>query len=266
MAVLLRYLLQGAKALVLLAVAGSLAPLVYAQDKNCAVVLMHGKWGSPQHLAVLARRMDAVCTTKVLDMPWSGRRAYDQPYPVALQEIAAQVQAFRAQGFQKVLVGGHSFGANAALAFMATVGTADGVIALAPGHSPKLMYDRGIGKAEVDQARDLVAAGKGEERLTMDDLNQGKRQNMAMRATTLWSYFDPDGLGHMPGTSAGFKKAVPVLWVVGTRDPLFPLGEDYAYAKLLQHSHSKYWVVEAGHGNTPEVATSGVLEWLQALD
>ncbi|MES2877094.1 MAG: alpha/beta hydrolase [Pseudomonadota bacterium] len=255
-----------AKSATFMAIALLLASASFAQDKNCALVLMHGKWGSMQNLVFFEREMSTACTVKSLEMPWSGRRAYDQPYPVAMQEINTQVKAFRTQGFKHVLVGGQSFGTNAALAYMATLGDADGVIALAPGHSPKLMYDRGISKTVVDQARELVDAGRGEEPLTMDDLNQGKRRSMRMSATTLLSYFDPAGLGHMPATAAGFKKAVPVLWVIGTADPLYPAGEGYAYARLPAHAKSKYWVVEADHINTPEVAAQGTLEWIKTLD
>ena len=146
-------------------------------------------------------------------MPWSGRRAYDQPYTMALNEISAQVQTLRGKGYRQVLVG-----------------------------------------------------GQGAQTLTINDMNQGRRRNMAMSAETLLSYFDPDGLGHMPKTSANFKKPVPVLWVMGTQDPLYPAGEAYAFAKLPAHAKSRYLVVEAGHGNTPEVATAGVIEWLKGLE
>ena len=97
-------------------------------------------------------------------------------------------------------------------------------------------------------------------------MNQGRRRNMTMRAETLLSYFDPDGLGHMPKTGANFKKAVPVLWVIGIQDPLYPAGEAFAYAKLPAHGKSRYLVLEAGHGNTPKVATAGVIEWLKGLE
>jgi hypothetical protein len=60
----------------------------------CALVLMHGKWGGPQGLALFARKLDNVCQVVLLEMPWSGRRAYDQPYTVALKEISAQVAEF----------------------------------------------------------------------------------------------------------------------------------------------------------------------------
>ncbi len=258
----------GRLALVLALVLGwpASAWLQTAATPSCALVLMHGKWGGPQGLAVFANRVAPACHVVLLEMPWSGRRAYDQPYPVALKEIQAKVQALRGQGYRQVLVGGQSFGTNAALAYMAEVGDADGVLALAPGHSPRVMYQQGMGRAEVDQARALVAAGQGTQALTINDMNQGRRRNMSMSAETLLSYFDPDGLGHMPKTSANFKKAVPVLWVIGTQDPLYPAGEAFAYAKLPAHTKSRYLVVEAGHGNTPEVAAGEVLAWLKSLD
>ena len=237
-----------------------------ATAPSCALVLMHGKWGGPQGLAVFANKVESTCHVVQLEMPWSGRRAYDQPYAVALKEISAQVQTLRGKGYRQVLVGGQSFGTNAALAYMAEVGDADGVLALAPGHSPRVMYQQGMGRAEVDQARTLVAAGQGAQTLTINDMNQGRRRNMTMSADTLLSYFDPDGLGHMPKTTANFKKAVPVLWVIGTQDPLYPAGEAYAYAKLPAHAKSRYLVVEAGHGNTPEVAATAVVEWLKGLE
>ena len=232
----------------------------------CALVLMHGKWGGPQGLAPFADKVEPACHVVLLEMPWSGRRAYDQPYTVALKEISAQVQTLHGKGYRQVLVGGQSFGTNAALAYMAEVGDADGVLALAPGHSPRVMYQQGMGRAEVDQARTLVTAGQGAQTLTINDMNQGRRRNMTMSAETLLSYFDPDGLGHMPKTSANFKKAVPVLWVVGNQDPLYPAGEAYAFAKLPAHAKSRYLVVDAGHGNTPEVAATAVVEWLKGLE
>lgn len=237
-----------------------------AQDKGCAMVLLHGKWAGPQYISFFGRKLEPVCAFKALEMPWAERRAYDQPYASALADIDAQVQAFRAQGYQRVLIAGHSFGANAALAYMAPTGGADGIIALAPGHSPAAMYQRGLGSGAVDKARELVAAGKGGERLDMDDFNQGKKRSMRMRADVLWSYFDPAGLGHMPATAAAFKQPVPLLWVIGTADPLFAGGADFAYSKAPPHPKSQYLVVNAGHVDTPDVAAAQVADWIKNLD
>jgi dienelactone hydrolase len=249
------------------ALGGSTLPAFAQQTtpKPCAVVLMHGKWGNTQFIGHFGRRLEPYCTVRNIEMPWSKRRNYDVSYPHALKEIGKEVQALRAQGHQRVVVMGQSFGANAAMAYMAREGDADAVVALAPGHSPANMYARGIGKEAVDKARELVASGQGGEQLSMEDLNQGKRQSIRMPADVLLSYFDPVGLGHMPGTAAGFKKPVPFLWVIGTADPLHAAGEDFAYRKAPEHPASKYLVVSAGHAETPDVAAAQVLEWLQSL-
>ena len=236
-----------------------------AVSKPCAVVLMHGKWGSPQFIGHFGRRLEPYCAVNAIEMPWSQRRNYDIPYSQALKDVSAQVQAFRAKGYQRVVVMGQSFGANAAMAYMAQEGDADAVVALAPGHAPAHMYSRGIGKEAVDKAGELVKSGQGSEKLAMDDLNQGKRQSIRMPADVLWSYFNPAGLGHMPATAAAFKKPVPFLWVIGTNDPLYAAGEDFAYRKAPEHPASKYLVVTAGHIDTPDVAAAQVLEWLKSL-
>ena len=86
-----------------------------------------------------------------------------------------------------------------------------------------------------------------------------------MRADVLLSYFEPERLGNMALTSAAFIKPIPVLWVVGTRDPLYPYGSSYGFDKTPHHAASKYLVVEADHASTPDVSVDQVKEWLKAL-
>lgn len=236
-----------------------------AQEKECAIVLMHGKWGNTQYISFFGNRLKPTCDYKSIDMPWSSRRNYDEPYSTAIAEIKRQVEKFRKDGYKRVVLAGHSFGANAALAYMKSEGNVDGIVLLAPGHTPSFMYQRGIGKDAVDKARELVSAGRSNESLIMDDFNQGNRQSIRMKAGVLLSYFDPNGLGNMGLSSAEFKKSVPVLWVVGTRDPLFSLGTSYGYDKTPHHEASKYLVVDADHANTPEASVGQVVEWLRAL-
>lgn len=235
------------------------------EQKSCALVLMHGKWHNPRDFGFFGDKLEPTCTYKSIEMPWSQRRSYDEPYLVALADVKAQVDAFRKDGHKHVILVGHSFGANAALAYMAEVGDADAVISLAAGHSPAYMYQQGIGSVAVDKARSLVEAGKGDETLSMDDLNQGRRKSVSMRATVLLSYFDPAGLGNMPGTISRFKKPVPLLWVVGDKDPLYPFGSGYAFDKAPKHPASKYVVVQADHISTPDAAIGTVLEWIKSL-
>lgn len=237
----------------------------FAQEKPCAIVLMHGKWGNTQYISFFGKRLKPTCDFKSIEMPWSRRRNYDEPYSAALAEIKEQVDQFRQQGYKRIVLAGHSFGANAALAYMKTEGDVDGIVLLAPGHTPSYMYQRGIGKDAVDKARELVSAGKSDESLSMDDFNQGSKQSIRMKAGVLLSYFDPNGLGNMALSSAEFKKPVPVLWVVGTRDPLFPAGSSYGYDKTPHHDASKYLVVDADHANTPEASVGQVVDWLRTL-
>jgi pimeloyl-ACP methyl ester carboxylesterase len=163
------------------------------------------------------------------------------------------------------LLAGHSFGANAVMAYMAEVGDADGIIALAPGHVPRYMYETGMARTAVDEARSAVTGGRADDKIKLNDMNQGQRRDFNLPAQILLSYFEPDGLGHMPATAARFKRAVPFMWVIGTRDPLYPSGEGFAYARALPHPQSTYLVVQADHKDTPEVATAKVLAWVRQV-
>ena len=128
------------------------------------------------------------------------------------------------------------------------------------------MYQRDIGKEAVDKARELVAAGKGGETLTMDDLNQGQRRPFRMSAEVLLSYFDPAGAGVIPLSAGRFKKPVPVFWLISTADPMFPRGESYGYAKLPPDPKSRFVVVQSDHSNALDVAVPQLVEWLKGLN
>jgi hypothetical protein len=76
-----RHLLQ---ATLLLVLGVAWLPSQAAQD--CAVILMHGKWGGPKspYLKVLADKIATTCKVELRDMPWSRIRNYDQTYETAL--------------------------------------------------------------------------------------------------------------------------------------------------------------------------------------
>jgi len=238
-----------------------------AQAADCVVILMHGKWGGPKspHLKVLSEKIEPVCRVEMRNMPWSRLRNYDQTYQDALDDLALAVAQYRQTGSKTVILAGHSFGANAALAYQAAIGDADAVVALAPGHSPANMYQSGLSVRAVDEAKSQIAAGNPGAKVAMTDLNQGERKEFELRADILSSYFDPTGLGHMPGTVARFKRPTPFLWVIGTQDPLFRQGQAYAFDRAPNTPLNQYIVVEAGHAATPEVAAGQVVEWIEAV-
>ena len=225
------------------------APSQAAQD--CVVILMHGKWGGPKspYLKVLADKIEPTCKVELRDMPWSRFRNYDQTYENALRDMEQAVKGYRDGGYKKVFIAGQSFGANAAMAYQAYIGDADGIIALSPGHAPQYMYTSGI-------------PGKT---INMTDFNQGQRKDFQIRADVLMSYFEPDGLGNMARTAAEFKRPAPFLWVIGTHDILYREGKGYAFDKVPKLPSNKYLVINANHATAPEVASDEVVAWVKEV-
>jgi esterase/lipase len=242
-----------------------IAPI--AAQERIGVVLMHGKWGRPdQHIDGLARALRAknVLVTTPL-MPWGRGRDYDADYPHALGEIDDEIAKLKAQGAVTIVVAGLSLGANAALAYAASGKEVSGIVALAPGHTPERKIFRDTVATSVETARRMVSEGKGDERGTFQDLNQGRTAPVFTTPHIYLSYFDPDGMASMRRSVEAIKTPVPLLLVIGTRDPLFRFAEDVLYKKVPPHPKSRYLVVSSDHTGTPSAATTEVVDWILAL-
>jgi dienelactone hydrolase len=61
------------------------------------------------------------------------------------------------------------------------------------------------------------------------------------------------------------KTGTPLLWVIGRRDFGFVAGERDTFPRVSTHPMSRYVVVDAGHGDTPQKALPNVIEWLKSL-
>lgn len=251
----------------MLALAVAVAAPTHAATDDCVVILMHGKWGNPQYVSGFGRLLAPACDYESIEMPWSQRRNYDAPYLEAVDEIARIVAAKRAKGIRRVLLGGHSFGANATLAYMAERGDVDGILAVGPGHVPATFYHRGLTRDSVETARKLIASGQGDDKSWFDDVNQGQRKSIRTSASIYFSYFDPVGIADMPSSALRFKQTVPFLWLIGSADGLQAAGPNYAFSKAPPHPKSRYAVINADHvgvldGNGASLAR----EWIEALD
>src|SRR4051794_36124353 len=106
----------------MLAAAPIAAP--HAQSANLAgygVVLLHGKGGTPtsmiEGLTESLRKEGAV--VEVPELPWSHRRMYDATYDQAMAEIDLALQKLKWAGATKIVVAGHSLGANGAIGYAA---------------------------------------------------------------------------------------------------------------------------------------------------
>lgn len=63
-------------------------------------------------------------------------------------------------------------------------------------------------------------------------------------------------------SASRFKKSVPFIWVIGTKDLLYQGGPAYAFEKAPANPLSRYLVVDANHATTPEVGSDQVVEWI----
>jgi len=237
---------------------------VLAASFEVGVVLMHGKWGSPQSMLPLARDLETRgYLVSNAEMAWSGRRLYDVDYPAALKEIELQVRQLRANGAKRVVVAGQSMGSNAAVAYGSSGFDFDALVILSPGHFP----EGGMGKRlrpSLERARSMVAANRCADSESFDDINQGKQRSIKIAASTYISYFDPDGLGAITKNIKKLSKVVPVLLVIGTADPFYPESKAM-FDSAPPHALSRYVALDSDHFNIPKVVAAELIKWLDSF-
>jgi pimeloyl-ACP methyl ester carboxylesterase len=201
------------------------------------------------------------------DMPWSRGRYLEGNWDKAMAEMAVHVKTLRDQGATRIVIVGHSMGAPAALSHAARGGDVQALVLLAPGHIPAGYYTSPRLKAvrdSIDEARALVAAGKGDSRERFNDINQGKQQTVVTTARDYLSYFDPASDAEMSVTAARLPPALPVLTAIGENDPLFKHIRAYYVDKLPANPKHKYLEVKGGHLETPRVASGDIVPWIKS--
>lgn len=237
---------------------------------DIGVLMLHGKNpGSPQdpNFGVVKTRLEREgMIVSMPNMPWSRTRYIEGGWDNAMEEIAIHVKALRAKGARKIVLIGHSMGCPAALSFAAREGDVQALVLLAPGHIPLGYYTYPklkVVRESVDEARALVAAGKGDAKERFSDINQGRQQNLVMSAKDFLSYFDPASDAEMSVTAPRVPANVPSLTVVGDQDPLFTRIRGYFVDKLPANPKSAYLEVKAGHNSTPIEASDALTLWIQ---
>lgn len=257
-----------------LAGAGLLWPLVHGGAQASTVqklgfLLLHGKNPGGPDTPVYNRLVSAIQSENWLslvpDMPWSRRRYLEGSWDQAMQEIADHVKTLRERGASRIVLVGHSMGCPAAMSYVARGGAVDALVLLAPGHAPQGYYTWNAAKhvrESIDEARALVAAGKGEDGThRFNDFNQGRPLTVVATAKNYLSFFDPASDAEMGNTAPRIPATVPVLSVIGEKDPLFKLLKDYYVNKLPANPRSEYLEVAGGHIETPGVAADQVIAW-----
>jgi pimeloyl-ACP methyl ester carboxylesterase len=263
----------------LLALAAMLLPpgiCVAAPDgqlEGFGIVYLHGKGGWPGAFngGILSSLRDEGALVATPEMPWSFHRRYAATYDQAMSEIDAGVAGLQAKGARRIVIIGHSLGANAAIGYAARrPGLAElaGIVALSPGHLPEAGAMRSFVADAVARAKKLIAEGKGDVPQTFPDLAQGIPLVATATPTVYLSMFDPEGPAVIPKNAAAIGAAPhppPLLWVVGKLDPIDRRGPAYAFDAAAKNPNSKYIEVFAGHLTTPLVARKQVVAWINSL-
>ena len=243
------------------------------QTDRVGLLVLHGKNpGGPRdpNIRSFALRFEREgMLVELPDMPWSSRRYIDGHWDRAMEEMDRHVATLRSRGATRIVLMGHSLGCPAALAYAVRKPDVDAAVLLAPGHIPRGYYEFANltpVRKSIDEARAMVAAGKGDERAAFNDINQGRSLTVRLTARDYLSYFDPLSDAEMGVSAARVSASIPVLTVIGSADPLFRLAKSYVHDKLPPNPRSRYLEVTADHLTTPEVARDQVVAWmLQAL-
>ncbi len=238
--------------------------------RGLGVLYLHGKasWPGAMNGGILKDLEGEGALTAAPEMPWSFNRRYAATYDEALGEIDAAIAGLKRDGAQRIVIIGHSLGANAAIGYAARHPGLAGIVAIAPAHLPETDPMRDFVSGAVARAKELVAAGQGNVRESFPDMAQGIPLTAHATAAVYLSMFDPDGPAVIPKNAAAMGAAphpVPLLWVVGKLDPIDRRGPEYAFNAAATNPKSKYIEVFAGHLTTPSAARSEIVAWINAL-
>jgi pimeloyl-ACP methyl ester carboxylesterase len=234
------------------------------------IVYLHGKaaWPGALNGGILSSLEDEGALVATPEMPWSFHRRYAATYDQAMAEIDTAVADLKAKGANRIVIIGHSLGANAAIGYAARHSDLAGVVALAPGHLPEAENMRSFVADGVARAKQLIAAGQGNVPQSFPDMAQGIPLTATAESVVYLSMFDPDGPAVIPKNAAAMGAAanpVPLLWVVGKLDPIDRRGPEYAFDAAAKNPKSKYIEVFAGHLTTPLAARKQVVDWINSL-
>jgi len=254
-----------------LAIIGMTLPLsVTAQatdraSSKIAVVVMHGKGGSPdKHVASLASSLqEKGYLVANLEMPWSGKRDYDADVSAAEQEVVAAFAALREKGAQKLFIAGHSQGGLFAV-YYGGKHPVDGVIAIAPGGNVgSAIYKEKLGES-VSQARSLVAAGKGGEKTRFEDFENARGSYpVTATAAAYLNWFDPDGAMNLPKAVRSMPAQTPVLWIVAKKDyPGLRLSNLPLFDSFPRNPLTRLYEPESNHIGAPAASRDEIANWI----
>ncbi|WP_051294016.1 alpha/beta hydrolase [Pseudoduganella violaceinigra] len=233
--------------------------------QSVGVVVMHGKGGSPKgYVAELASGLEAKgYNVANLEMPWSGNRNYDVDTAAAEAEIDAALDKLRAKGATRLFVAGHSQGGAFALNF-GSKHAVDGIIAIAPGASSASQIVRERLGGTLDEARKLVAEGKGAELARLKDFEGAKgTYTVVCKPENYVTWFDPEGAMNQMQSMRAMKPGTAVLFIVPTNDfPNLLKLKRPSFDALPRNPLTRLYEPEASHTSAPSASREEISRWM----
>lgn len=237
--------------------------------KNIAVVFLTDKGEANEHsdLRFLVAEMEYMGMRVLMpDVPWDDWQ-YDAHYDDALATIHGEVQKAISGGARNVFVAGHGMGANVAIGYAAAYrGIVDGVIALAPSHTPDYAKHAKMLGPSLRDAHRLISRGNGFEEQEFTDVVNDEEETIETNARIYLSWFNTSGPAVMPLNAIQLGK-VPLLWIVGKDEPIHSKmgGKNYAFNRAPHNRDNQYVVLEAGHVDLLRQGSEQVVNWIEKV-
>ena len=252
-------------ALAIIATGVSYAAMAQTPAPKIGIVVMHGKGGSPaKHVSELASALEKNgYLVANLEMPWSGRRDYDVSIRTAVKEVESAFAALREKGAQKLFVSGHSQGGLFALCIGGRLAV-DGVIAIAPGGNVGNSVVRARLGDSVENARKLIAEGKGGEKTRFLDYEGAKGAYPIVTTPAVYlDWFDPDGAMNQTMAVKAINPKIPVLFIVPTNDhPGLLRVKHQMFDALSNNPLSKLYEPGSNHLGAPSASQEEIVRWI----
>jgi pimeloyl-ACP methyl ester carboxylesterase len=160
------------------------------------------------------------------------------------------------------VVGGHSLGGLAALAYASSHDGLAGIALLAPDGEPGDFNTHAAVARSVADALQRVKGGRGDDDGTFTDRVLGRDFTVKATANAFLSFLGPDS-ALVPATQLP-RLHVPVFWAAGTKDS----SQNNAAALFKRapaNPLSVFTKVNAAHMGTPAAAYAALTAWLDRL-
>jgi hypothetical protein len=101
------------------------------------------------------------------------------------------------------------------------------------------------------KAKQLISAGKGDEKAEFMDGVNGKKGVLKTTAKIYISWYDPDGNALLPKNAAKLNNATSVMWMIGDTSSIGALGMTYAFSKAPSNPNNASWAARAPARSPP---------------